>query len=157
MTKLSEAASDFLALKRIAVAGVSGTSNKTGNYIYDKFKKNGYEVFPVNPNATDINGDRCYPNLAAIDGGVDGVVIVTKASVTEKIVEECASLGIRHVWIHKSVDKSSYSDKAVAFCRENDIEIIPAACPMMFLQPVDFAHKCMKWIFTFSGKIPKQI
>jgi predicted CoA-binding protein len=157
MPKLKEMVDEFLSLKRLAVAGVSGSSKKTGNYIYQKLKKSGYEVYAVNPNATEVEGDKCYPTLGSIEGKVQGVVIATTSKVTDKIVEECATLGIEYVWLHRSVDDSSYSEKAVQFCKDHGIKMIPAACPMMYLQPVDIAHKCMKWIFSFTGRIPKNL
>ncbi|HLA43431.1 MAG TPA: CoA-binding protein, partial [Aggregatilineales bacterium] len=108
---------DFLSQKRIAVAGVS-RNDGTANLIYRKLRDTGHTVFPVNPGADKVEGDTCYPDLKAIPGGVDGVVIVTRPDVVQSIVEECAEVGIKRVWMHKSFAAGSVSDKAVAFCRE---------------------------------------
>jgi hypothetical protein len=156
MPTLKEAAEKFLHLKTIAVAGVSSTKKDAANYIYEKLKNSGYEVFPVNPNATEIDGDPCYADLASVPTKPEGVMIVTNPKVTLKIVEDCASLGIRHAWIHKSVDNGSYSQEAELFCKDHGIELIPAGCPMMFCKPVDFGHKCIRWFLHTTGKLPRK-
>ena len=155
MPTLKESANQFLQLKKLAVAGVSSTKKDAANYIYEKLKKSGYQVFAVNPKATEISGDPCYPNLAAIPEKVEGVVIVTNPKVTLEVVTECATLGIKNAWIHKSLDGGSYSVEAEEFCKNNDIDLIPAGCPMMFCKPVDFPHKCIKWFLHTTGKLPR--
>ena len=142
---------DFLAQERIAVAGYSSHSNP-GNAIYDKLKKNGYQVYAVNPNADKIRGITAYKNLAAIPDQVDGVMITAPPKATEEIVEECGKLGIKRIWIHRSIDNGSYSKKAVQRANELGISVIPAACPMMFVK-ADVIHKCFKWIMNARGKL----
>src|SRR5262245_1883998 len=122
---------DFLSHKRIAVAGVSrhNTNHPTGNLIYRRLKSSGHEVFPVNPHMQSFEGDRCYPNLQSIPGGVDGVVIVTRPEVTAKIVHDCKDAGVGRVWMHQSIGKgTSVSPEAVEYCRDHDISVIAGAC-----------------------------
>jgi predicted CoA-binding protein len=148
---------DFLAQKRIAVAGVSRNKSHhpVGNLIYDRLKKSGHQVFPVNPQMTTFEGERCYPNLQSIQGGVDGVVIITRPETTAKIVRDCNAAGVRRVWMHQSVAKStSVSAEAVEYCRQHDISVIAGACPMMYGDDVDFGHTCMRWMLTLAGRLP---
>ncbi|MCK5367092.1 MAG: CoA-binding protein [Cyclobacteriaceae bacterium] len=156
MPTLKESAEQFLQLKNIAVAGVSSTKKDAANYIYEKLKKTGYNVFAINPNAKEIDGDPCYPNLASVPEKIEGVVIGTNSKVTLTVVQECATLGIQHAWIHKSFDGGSYSEEAEIFCKENGVNLIPTGCPMMFCKPVDFAHKCIKWVLHATGKMPRK-
>lgn len=149
---------DFLAQKRIAVAGVSRNNNHhpTGNLIYRRLKKTGHQVFPVNPNMEAFDGDRCYPNLRSIPGGVDGVVIVTRPDVTARIVQDCRDAGVSRVWMHQSLGKgSSVSPEAVQYCREHNISVIAGACPMMYGNNVDIGHTCMRWILKLTGGLPQ--
>ena len=149
---------DFLAQKRIAVVGVSrdNTHHPAGNLIYRRLKKGGHEVFPVNPHMQTFEGDRCYPNVQSIPGGIDGVVIITRPETTERIVRDCGAAGVRRVWMHQSVRKgSSVSSNAVDYCRQHDISVIAGACPMMYGQGVDFGHACMRWILGLTGGLPK--
>jgi predicted CoA-binding protein len=69
-----------------------------------------------------FEGDRRYPNVDSIPGGVEGVVIVTRPEATERIVRECADAGVRRVWMHQSMGKgTSVSSEAVEYCRQHDI------------------------------------
>ena len=157
MSNLEAKVTDFLNQKRIAVAGVSRTKQDAANLIYRKLKAAGYQVFPINPNANAFENDPCYPDLKSIPGGVEGVVIVTRPKLAEEIVRQCAEAGVSRVWMHQSMIKSgtSVSEEAVRFCSEHSITVIAGACPMMFCQPVDFGHKCMRWMMRFTGGLPK--
>jgi uncharacterized protein len=156
-TSLETKVHDFLAQKRIAVAGVSRdqSHHPAANLIYQRLKRTGHEVFPVNPNIPSFEGDRCYPDLQSIPGGVDGVVIITRPETTQQIVHDCSSAGVRRVWMHQSMAKgSSVSPDAVEYCRQHDISVIAGACPMMFGPGVDFGHACMRWMMKLTGGLP---
>jgi predicted CoA-binding protein len=156
-TALENRVHDFLAQRRIAVAGVSRSKSDhpAGHLIYQRLKTSGHDVFPVNPHMQTFDGDRCYPDLKSIPGGVDGVVIVTRPEVTERIVRECSDAGIRRVWIHQSMGKgTSVSPAAVEYCRQHDMSVIAGACPMMYGAGADFGHTCMRWILKLTGGLP---
>ena len=155
---LKELTEEFLAQKRIAVVGVSRSKQDAANLIYRKLRDVGYEVFAVNPNAEQVEGDVCYSSVGAIPGGVTGVVIVTRPEITETVVADCAESGVSYVWIHNNPfarGHSSVSARAVQICLENGIKVIPGVCPLMYCQPVDFGHKCMRWLLDIAGKSPK--
>lgn len=155
MNTLQEAVESFLGQKRIAVAGVSRNKNQAANIVYRKLRDSGYQVFPINPVASELEGDTCYADLKSVPGGVDAVVIATHPKVAGQIVRECAELGISHVWMHRSFGQGSVSDEAVEYCREHGIRVIPGGCPMMFCEPVDLGHKCMRWFLKLTGGLPK--
>ena len=155
MSTFIEAIEDFLAQKRIAVVGVSRSGDLPANAIYRKLRQAGYEVFAINPNAQELEGDPCYPNLAAVPRPLDGVVIATHPTVTAQITRDCARLGIRRVWIHRSFGQGSLSEEAVDYCLTHNITVIPGGCPMMFCEPVDFGHKCIHWFLNLTGGLPK--
>lgn len=154
VTTLDEKVKDFLAQKRIAVAGVSRHegNHPAAHLIYQRLKKHGHEVFPVNPNMQSFDGARCYPNLQSIPGGVDGVVIVTRPEVTLQIVRDCKDADVPRVWMHRSLAAgSSVSPEAIAFCLAHDIRVIAGGCPMMYGQDVDFGHAAMRWMLKVTG------
>lgn len=155
VTALSDAAQDFLEQRRIAVVGVSRKGDVPGNIIYKKLRQAGYAVFAVNPSAETVEGDPCYPTLETIPGGVDGVVIATHPKQTADVVRQCADLGIRRVWIHRSFGQGSLDTEAVRLSRELGLAVIPGGCPMMFCEPVDPVHKCMRWLSGLVGGLPK--
>jgi predicted CoA-binding protein len=151
---LKEAAAEFLIQARIAVAGVSRSHGQAANTIYRKLRSLGYQVYAVNPNAEQVEGDRCYPRLADIDGGVDAVVIATHPDVTPRVARECVALGIPRVWMHRSFGTGSVSDEAVQVCVDGGVSVIPGGCPMMFLESTDIPHACMRWILGHTGGLP---
>lgn len=156
-TALETQVNEFLAQKRIAVVGVSRNdrNHPAANLIYRRLKRTGHDVFAVNPSLSTFDDDRCYPDVKAIPGGVDGAVIITRPEVTQRVVRDCGEAGVRRVWMHESMAKgSSVSPEAVDFCRQRDIQVIAGACPMMFGGGVDFGHACMRWILGVTGKLP---
>jgi uncharacterized protein len=158
MQKIKEAASDFLANKRVAVTGVSRTSKGHGsNVVYKRLRERGYEVFAVNPNADEVEGDRCYDDLRAIPGGVKAVVIGTRPQIAEETMRECVELGIKHVWMHRGPGAGSVSKPAADHGRQQGIAVIEGGCPCMFGPTADFGHKAMRVMLTMSGNVPKEV
>ena len=154
MSGLREAAQEFLSHRRIAVAGVSRATQDAANAIYKRMRQLGFEVFPVNPHADVVEGDRCYHSVAAVPGPIEGVVIVTPPSAAADVVAQCAAAGVPRVWIHRSIGGGSLSAEAVTACEKAGIAVLAGGCPMMFMEPVDFGHRCMRAFFTWTGKLP---
>jgi predicted CoA-binding protein len=158
MPTIQEAASEFLAHKRVAVTGVSREANgHGGNVVYKRLRERGYDVFAVNPNADEVEGDACYHDLRSIPGGVDGVVIATRPEVADGTMRECAELGIQRVWMHRGPGAGSVSESAAAYGREHGITVIDGGCPCMFGPTADIGHKAMRFVFTLTGNVPKQV
>ena len=156
MQTIKEAASEFLGKKRVAVTGVSRTPKTHGaNSVYKRLRERGYEVFPVNPNADEVEGDRAYHDLRSIPGGVDAVVIATRPERAEDAMHECAELGIEYVWMHWGAGGTSVSDTATVFGRQNGITVIDGGCPLMFGPTSDLGHKVMRRVLT--GRVPKEV
>ena len=156
-TTLDAKVHDFLAQRRIAVAGVSRDAShpSASHLIYRRLKSTGHDVFAVNPHMQSFDGDRCYPDVQSIPGGVDGVVVVTRPETTARIVRDCSDAGVRRVWMHQSIGKgSSVSTEAVEYCRQHDISVIAGACPMMYGEGADLGHTCMRWILKLTGGLP---
>ena len=158
MPKIKEAASAFLASKRVAITGVSRhPKDHGGNIVYRRLRERGYEVFAVNPNADEVEGDPCYQDLKSIPGGVDAVVIATRPEVAEETMRECADVGIGHVWMHRGPGSGSVSQAAADYGRERGIAVIDGGCPCMFDPTADLGHKAMRLVFTLSGYVPKRV
>lgn len=158
MQRIREAATAFLANRRIAVTGVSRTPRSHGgNIVYVRLRERGYQVFPVNPNADEVEGDRSYPDLRSIPGGVDAVVIATAPDAAETTVRECADLGIDQVWMHRSFGRGSVSHEATEVGRAAGITVIDGGCPLMFEPCSDGAHKVMRVLFTMTGSVPRKV
>ena len=158
MQTIKQAAEEFLRHKRIAVTGVSRTPGAHGsNAVYQRLRQRGYETFAVNPNAEQVEGDRCYPNLKSIPGGVDAVVIGTRPERAEVTVRECRTLGIKQIWMHRSFGSGSVSEEAVRYGRDHGMTVIDGGCPLMFEPCSDAGHKAMRVLFTLRGKVPRKV
>ena len=158
MTAIKDAASEFLAHKRVAVTGVSREPKGHGaNVVYKRLLERGYEVYAVNPNADEVEGDRCYHDLRSIPGGVEAVVIGTRPEFAEQTMHECVELGIKHVWMHRGPGAGSVSKTAAEYGREQGLAVIDGGCPCMFEPTADFGHKAMRFFFSLSGNVPKDV
>jgi predicted CoA-binding protein len=155
MLSVKAAASAFLANKRIAVTGVSHTDNGHGsNLVYRRLRQRGYETFAVNPRWM---AKSVITTLTSIHGGVDAVVLATRPEVAEATMRECAQLGIKHTWMHRSFGQGSVCDEATVYGREHGITVIDGGCPLMFEPTADIAHKLMRFVLTTTGKVPKTV
>ena len=103
-------AQDILKKNRtFAIVGVSQDTTKYGHEIFETLLEYGYTAFPVNPKYSLVDGVPCYPSLKALPEKPDVVVAAVPPVVTESVVQSCASLGIRIVWM----PPGAWSEKAV--------------------------------------------
>ena len=158
MEKIKVAASEFLSHKRVAVTGVSRHPEGHGsNVVYKRLRERGYDVFAVNPNADQVEGDHCYHDLRSIPDGVEAVVIGTRPQTAEETMRECAELGIKHVWMHRGPGPGSVSEPAAEFGRSHGIAVIDGGCPCMFGPTADFGHSAMRVLLGLSGNVPREV
>lgn len=153
MTTYREAVDDFLAQRRIAVAGVSRSKNQPANAIFRKLRDAGYEVYAVNPGADRVEDGPCYESLEAVPVPLDGVVAATPPAGTDDVVRQCRELGIRRIWMHRGIGPGSVSETEVSEGADEGITVLAGGCPMMFVQPDPF-HRCLRWFLGATGKLP---
>jgi predicted CoA-binding protein len=155
---MQEATSEFLRCHRVAVTGVSRHPKSHGsNVVYRRLREHGYQVFAVNPNAEEVEGDVAYHDLGSIPDGVDAVVIGTRPEIAEQTMRECADLGIKHVWMHRGPGAGSVSKSAAEYGRVQGIAVIDGGCPCMFGPTADRGHKIMRTVLTLTGSVPRQV
>lgn len=154
MPSLPLPVADFLAGKRIAVAGVSRSGKAPANAIFRRLVESGHEAIPINPNASELEGVRAYPDLSSVPGPVDGLLVATHPSVATGLVREAAARGVRQVWFHRSFGEGSVSDEAVKACRTAGIEPIVGGCPLMYCAPVDVWHRFFRWWLRLTRRVP---
>jgi hypothetical protein len=155
MTTLPEAVAEFLRGRRIAVAGVSRDARQPANAIYRKLRDSGYEAIPINPNASQAEGVECFPDLSSVPLPIDGLVIATHPRVASSLVRQCSDVAVGRVWFHRSFGQGSVSDEAVRECERRRIQCIVGGCPLMYCEPVDVAHRCMRWFLRWRGRVPR--
>ena len=91
----------FFNPKSIAIVGASRDETKVGHKIIDNILVGGYpgKVFPINPKAADIDGLRCYPDLASIGETPELVIIVIPPRLVPEVMKQCAAAGVHAVII----------------------------------------------------------
>ena len=142
---------DFMAQHELAVAGVSRDKRKFGTAVYLDFKSKGYHVYAINPNATEIDGDKCYASLADLPGPVGGLVCAAKPAVTEELVRQAAAAGIKRVWIQQGAE----SKAAVDFCKQNGIDVVYGECIFMYEPNTMWMHGAHRFVRELFGGGPK--
>lgn len=157
MTTLREAAEEFLAQPRLAVAGVSRDSRQPANLIFRRLRDAGHEVFAINPNAESVEGAACFASVDAVPGALDGVVVVTAPSDTDAVVADCVAAGVPRVWLHRGIGPGSVSAHAIEACRASGTRVIRGGCPNMFGETSDGGHRCMRAMLAAGGKIPRRL
>ena len=154
MSSIPDSVADFLRGKRLAVADVSRSGKEAANAVFRKLRDSGYEVLPVNPAASGVEGVRCFPDLVSIPGSIDGVVIATHPKVSIELVRQCLDRGISRVWFHRSFGQGSVSEEAVRECQARGLHCIVGGCPLMYCEPVDPAHRCFRWWLRWWRRVP---
>jgi predicted CoA-binding protein len=143
---MSRASDEFVAQKTLALVGVSRTRG-FGNSLFRHLQRRGYRVFPINSQADTVEGQRCYRRLEDLPEPVAGVVAVVPPAQTKTIVEDCARLGIKHIWMQQGAE----SDEAVALCREKGIAAVSGQCLLMHTD-AGFPHSVHRWLWKMLGK-----
>jgi predicted CoA-binding protein len=134
---------EFIDSKRIAIMGASRTGKKFGNMIADELKPKGYEVFLVHPEAKEISGQVCYPNIAALKEQVDAVLICLPPAKAKQAVQEVADAGLKKVWLQQG----SQSPEVLALAKQLGLSTVAGKCIMMYADPVSSLHG---WHRTFA-------
>jgi hypothetical protein len=142
---------EFLTERTLAVVGVSRSGKKFGNTIFRELKDKGYRVYPVNPAAEEIEGVKCYPDIATVPKDAGGVVVVVPPAQTVQVVRDALRAGIRKLWIQQGAE----SQEALAFCETNGLNVVSNECILMFAPPVGSIHKFHRFIWKLFGKLPR--
>jgi uncharacterized protein len=144
----------FLALHRLVVVGVSRNPHDFTRQLFRELLKLGYDLAPVNPNASEIDGVACYGSVLNVTPPAEGALLLTAPEVTEKIVEDCAKAGIHHVWMYRAVGRGAVNPEASKFCAEHGIHVVAGECPFMFLPDAGWIHRAHGFCKRVFGGYP---
>lgn len=140
---------DFIESATIAVVGVSTSRKKFGNSVYRGLKEKGYNVFPVNPFAEAVEGERCFPDLTSIPEPVEAAIILTKPKNSEGIVEDARNKGIKKIWFQQGADFSKQVEKA----QKAGMAVVSKKCIFMYAPPVKGGHALHRFFAKLFGKL----
>jgi uncharacterized protein len=149
MVKLKQI-EDFFAAEPIALAGASRDPRKFGFAAFRELKEKGMNIVPINPNAEEIHGVKCYHDVKSLPPDVKALIIVTKKNTTPGIIREAKEKGIKHIWIQQMAE----SPEALKELEGTDINYITGQCILMFYKPHSI-HKFHGTLKKFFGRWPK--
>ncbi len=144
---------DFLAQKRIAVVGASRDPKDFNGAMFRTLRERGYDAVPVNPNATEIDGARCFARVQEIQPPVQAALLLTAPEVTDKAAQDCHEAGVNRVWLY-GVAGTPNSPRAAEFCRANGMAVVSGYCPHMFLGGTPWFHRFHGLILKIAGRYP---
>ena len=139
---------EFLGQRRLAMVGVSRAPQEFSRGIFRELRRRGYDVAPVNPETSEIDGQRCFAYLHDVEPPVDTALLMTPPAATNRVVEDCAAAGITRVWMYRA------SGEAIRFCEANGISVIAGECPLMFLPEAAWFHRFHGWLRRVAGAYP---
>ena len=100
--------------RTIAVIGLSGKRYRPSYGVAEYMQKAGYRIIPVNPNETQVLGEKCYPDLDSVPDEVDIVDIFRRAEYVPEIVEAAIRKGAKAVWMQEGVVHEEAARRAAA-------------------------------------------
>src|SRR4030095_5633023 len=98
--------------KTIAVVGLSSNPEKESSRIASYLKDQGYRIIPVNPTATEILGEKAYPDLLSVSEKIDVVQIFRKSEDVPPVVDEAIQVKARVVWMQEGIVNEEAAQKA---------------------------------------------
>jgi len=114
----------LLSAKTIASFGLSSNQEKESYWIVSYLKEMGYRIIPVNPTATEIMGEKVYPDLESIPDKVDIVQVFRKSEDVPPVVDSAIKIGAKVVWMQEGIVNEAAAQKA----REAGLQVVMDAC-----------------------------
>ena len=99
--------------RTIAVVGLSSDPWRPSNSVSAYMRRSGYQVIPVNPNETEVFGDKAYPDLAAVPGKIELVDVFRRSDEAGKAVDEAIAVGAKAVWLQEGVIDRAAAQRAL--------------------------------------------
>ncbi|MBV6402479.1 MAG: putative protein YccU [Anaerolineales bacterium] len=114
----------LLSAKTVAAVGLSSNPAKESFGIVQYLKDQGYRIIPVNPSASEIMGEKAYPDLSSIPEAVDVVQVFRKPEDVPPVVEEAIKIRAKVVWMQEGIVNEEAAQKA----REAGLQVVMDAC-----------------------------
>lgn len=111
---------DFLNSDVFAVAGASRDTSKYGYQVFRALLDSGRKVYPINPNAQEIEGHLAFSSIDALPEMPQSLSVVTPPPITEKIIGQAIEAGIQNIWMQPGAESAAGSRLA----REAGLNVI---------------------------------
>jgi predicted CoA-binding protein len=145
----------FLECKRVAFVGVSRDPQHFSRALLHEFLAKGYDPVPVNPQATEIDGRKCFARVSDITPPVEAALLMTGAPLpTDQAARECNQANIQNIWICKSVNDGDEHERTMDSCRLRGSAVVEGYCPFMFLPHPGLVHRIHRSLMKVVGSYP---
>jgi len=113
-------------VRTIAVVGLSSRAGRPSFEVATYLADHGYRIVPVNPNETQVLGQRAYPTLLDIppDVSIDVVDVFRRDAETPDIARQAVAIGAKVLWLQEGI----ISDEAAAIASDGGMEVIMGVC-----------------------------
>jgi predicted CoA-binding protein len=99
--------------RTIAVVGLSSDTWRASNGVSAYMRRSGYKVIPVNPNETEVFGEKAYPDLAAVPEKIELVDVFRRSDEAGKAVDQAIAVGAKAVWLQEGVIDRAAAQRAL--------------------------------------------
>jgi predicted CoA-binding protein len=110
--------------KVIAIVGLSDKPERDSYGVAGYLQENGYRIIPVNPNVTEVLGEKAYASLRDVPEGVDTVVIFRRVEAVPGIVDDAIAIGAKTIWMQERIVHNESADKA----RDAGLQVVMNKC-----------------------------
>ena len=121
------AVEEFVTQEAVAVAGVSAHGRGYGYKVWRNLLGKGVRAYAVNPKGGEIDGEPLYVSVKELPEPVGGVVTIVPPERTLQVIEDCAAVGIRRIWMQPG----SESDEAVALAKSKGMDVVANQCLLL--------------------------
>lgn len=108
----------------IAVVGLSEKTDRTSYMVAQAMQKRGYRIIPVNPNADEILGEKCYSSLKGIPEPVGIVNVFRRSEYCADVAREAAEIGAKVLWLQQGI----ISEEAASIAERHGMTAIMDRC-----------------------------
>jgi predicted CoA-binding protein len=108
----------------IAVVGASSNPDRSSNNIVGRLLQLGYRVIPINPNETEVLGQKAYPSLSDVPVAVDIVDVFRRAEHTPAVADEAVKIGAKALWLQQGIR----NEDAAARAEAGGLTVVMDAC-----------------------------
>jgi predicted CoA-binding protein len=141
---------EFISSQPIAMVGVSRNPRKFGYAAFKELREKGMNIIPVNRYASEILGEKVYPDVASLPPEVKGLIVMTKKTDSPAVVKDTIKKGIKQLWVQQMSDNKEVLEEL----KDSGINYITGQCILMYYNPTGI-HKFHGKLKKFFGRYPK--
>jgi predicted CoA-binding protein len=112
--------------KTVAVVGLSSDPEKYSFEVAEYLQEHGYRIIPVNPNETEVLGEKAYPSLLEVPDAIDAVDVFRRAEATPEVARQAVQVGAKVLWLQDDI----VNDDARRIAEEAGMDVVMGVCIM---------------------------